>query len=146
MGLKSAYEDLRKRTLERVEGVWAKLSYVAATRGENGIYQHWGFERAHGADAAQRSFARAHHSLVGEVLRTRLRCLREDLDDSSVAAGVSPVSYASGLKASLARLLPSDSSKMTELHLLSVLKSLSLLATRQHSGPRSASPRRRPGR
>ena len=146
MGLKSAYEDLRKRTLDKVEGTWGKLSYIAERRSENGAYRHWGFERAHGTEAAQQTFARAHQSLVGTVLRTRIRSLQEDLEQASSADGSTPVSYASKLTVHLRRLLPSGSPKMTELHLFSVLKTLSLLESRQQPDSRVSSQRLRLGR
>jgi len=88
MALKSAYEDLRQKTLGKVTGLWGKLAYIASRRSSDGTYQHWGFERRHGTAAAQDSFARAHSSLIGAILRTRLRSLRDDLEQSSQAEGV----------------------------------------------------------
>lgn len=144
MALKSAYDDLRERTLARIEGIWGRLAYVANRRSPDGSYEHWGFERNHGLAAAQDSFARAHQSLVGNVLRTRLRALREDLERSSAAEGASPASYASKLTGGLYRLLPVGSARMTEQHLISVLKALSALEGRQPRGSRSASQRPQP--
>ena len=146
MALKSAYDDLRQRTLEKIEGVWAKLTYVAERRSEEGGYKHWGFERVHGPATAQNTFARAHNSLVGTILRTRLKLLREDLEQSSGAAGVNPASYAWKLRAGLYQLLPLRCPKMTELHLISVLKTLSVLEARQQTGSQSSSQPPRPGR
>ena len=131
MALKSAYDDLRQRTLGKIEGVWRRLSYLAERRSSEGAYLHWGFERKHGTTSAHHAFARAHQSLVGTILRTRLRLLQEDLEQCSQAEGVSPVSYASKLAAGLYHLLPSSCSKATELHLLSVVETLSVLQSRQ---------------
>ena len=146
MALKSAYEDLRQKTLAKVTGLWGKLAYIAHRRSSDGKYQHWGFERTHGAAAAQDSFARAHSSLVGVILRTRLRSLRDDLERSSQAEGVSSASYAAKLTASLSRLLPADCPKMAKLHLLSVLQTLSLLEARKPPDSPAASPPQSPDR
>ena len=83
MALKSAYDDLRQRTLGKVAGLWGKLFYLADRRSPDGAYQHWGFERLHGTETAQDTFSRAHHSLIGTILRTRLRLLQEDLETVS---------------------------------------------------------------
>jgi hypothetical protein len=138
MAAKSAYEDLRGRTLDKIAWLWAKLSYVAERRSADGTYQHWGFERTHGTEVAQDTFARVHHSLIETILQTRLRLLREDLEQASSAAGISPVFYVSKLKAGQRRLLPSNCPKMTERHLISILKILSLLETRSQSGSQAS--------
>ena len=142
MRLKSAYEDLRETTLSKIEGIWGKLAYVAERRSQNGTYQHWGLERAHGAEVAQEAFVRVHYSLINAILQTRLRLLREDLLQNSAAAGTSPVSCVTELRAGLPRLLPLNCPKMTELHLISVLQALAALETHSQSGRQSASPRR----
>src|ERR1700690_353616 len=140
MVLKSAYDDLRQRTLSKIEGMWRKLTYVAERRSMEGGYQHWGFERTHGTTTAHHTFARVHQSLVGTILRTRLRLLQEDLLQSSQAEGLSPASYASKLAAGLYRLLPSGCSKATEVHLVSVVETLSVLQNRQpQPDPQSSS-------
>ena len=136
MALKTAYEDLRQRTLARIEGLWGRLVYVAGRRTPQGDYEHWGFERNHGTASAQDAFARAHHSLLGSVLRTRLSSLQDDLRQSSDAVGATPASYASRLSEGWRRLLPLRSQRMTQLHLISVLKALSLLEGRQRRGSR----------
>ena len=141
MAVKSAYEDLRERTLGRIEGIWAKLGYVADRRSGDGAYRHWGFERTHGTAGAQEAFTRMHQTLVETILQTRLSSLREDLEQTSGALRTSPASYVSKLTAGLPGLLPSDCSKMTELHLISILKTLSALEKRQQLGSQSASRR-----
>ncbi len=138
MTLKSAYDDLRQRTVEKIPGTWGKLKYVAGLRSSSGGYAHWGFERAHGSAAAQGAFAEVHKMLVKTVLRTRLRALREDLKQACEADLISPVSYASKLNASLNQLLPSGCPKESELHLLSVLETLSILEARKKAGSQSS--------
>ena len=138
MTVKSAYEDLRERTLNRIEGTWGRLRYLADRRSADGSYQHWGFERAHGAAIAQEAFVRAHYSLIELILQTRLRSLLEDLQCTSGTIGTNPASYVSELAGGLQGLLPSNCPKMTELHLISILKTLSILASRPQSGHQSS--------
>lgn len=139
MARKSAYDDLLQTTLGRVAGLWGKLSYLAGLRSAEGGYKHWGFERVHGPATAQDTFAQAHQSLIGKTLRSRLKLLRDDLAQSSGAAGVSPASYVSRLTEGLHQLLPSGCPKRTELHLVSILKTLSILAVRRQPGSQSSS-------
>lgn len=138
MTLKSAYEDLRQRTVEKIPGTWGKLKYVAGLRSSTGGYAHWGFERAHGPGATQDAFTEVHRALVKTILRTRLRALREDLEQACEADGISPVSYASKLSASPNQLLPSGCPKESELHLLSVLETLLILEARKNVGSQSS--------
>jgi hypothetical protein len=138
MTLKSAYDDLRQRTMEKIPGTWEKLQYVAGLRSPKGGYKHWGFERQHGSAAAQNAFTEVHKTLVKTVLRTRLSVLGEDLERSSEVHAVSPVSYASQLSIGLPQLLPSGCPKEAELHLVSVLETLSVLAARKDEGSRSS--------
>jgi len=139
MAGKSAYEDLWDRTLGKIEGIWAKLVYVAERRSANGTYQHWGFERAHGTEMAQETFVRVHNSLIETALQTRLQLLREDLEQTCRADGTNPVSYVMKLTAAQGSLLPSNCPKVTKLHLISILKTLSILEARQQPDVRSSS-------
>jgi hypothetical protein len=143
----SAYDDLRERTLTKIEGVWRRLTYVAERRSiDDGAYQHWGFERTHGMATTRQTFARAHQSMLGTILRTRLRLLHEDLEHSSRIEGVSPISYASKLAADLNRLLPSGCSRATQLHLESVVETLEALQNRHpQADPQASSPPQPPG-
>ena len=145
MARKSAYDDLLQTTLGRVAGLWGKLSYLAGLRSDGG-YRHWGFERVHGEATAQDTFAHAHRSLIGKTLRSRLRLLRDDLEQTSGAEGVSPASYVSRLTAGLHQLLPSGCPRMTKLHLVSILETLSILETRRQSDPQASSQPPPPGR
>jgi hypothetical protein len=137
--VKSAEEDLRERTLGKITGIWGKLTYLAGRRSADGRYQHWGFQRAHGTESAQDAFLRVHHSLIGTILQTRLRSLRDELAQSSSAAGTSPSSYVSMLRAGLYGLLPAGCPKATELHLISILKTLAILESHSQPGSRSSS-------
>jgi len=138
MTLKSAYEDLRQRTVEKIPGTWGRLKYVAGLRSSAGSYAHWGLERVHGTAAAQDALAEAHRTLVKGILRTRLSALQEDLGQSSQAEGTSPASYASTLRGSLDQLLPSGCSKESQLHLFSVLEALRILVARRNARSQSS--------
>jgi hypothetical protein len=138
MTLKSAYDDLRQRTVEKIPGTWGRLKYVAGLRSSSGGYAHWGLERVHGPGAAQAAFLEVHKALVKTILRTRLSALREDLGQSSEAEGISPESYASRLSVGLNQLLPSGCPKESELHLLSVLETLTILEARKNTGSQSS--------
>ena len=138
MTLKSAYDDLRQRTIARIPGIWRKLQYLAGLRSENGAYVHWGLERVHGTEAAQDAFQEVHKTLVKTILRTRLSTLQEDLEESSEADAISPKSYASKLAGNQSQLLPSGSPREAQLHLSSVLETLSLLAAHKHEGSQSS--------
>ena len=138
MTLKSAYDDLRQRTVEKIPGTWGSLKYVAGLRSSTGGYAHWGLERTHGPEATQAAFMEVHRALVKTILRTRLCGLQEDLGQSGEAEGISPASYASELSVSLSQLLPSGSPKQTELHLLSVLETLSSLEGPKVAGSQSS--------
>jgi hypothetical protein len=144
--VKSAYEDLSRFTLGKIAGAWGKLAYLADRRTSEGDYQHWGFARVHGESAAQEAFLEAHRSIVATILHTPLGMLREDLRESSAAEKVTTTSYVSQLCSEPDRLLPSDCSKMTELHLLYLLRTLSILENREERDLQSASPSLQPDR
>ena len=138
MTLKSAYDDLRQRTIARIPGTWGKLQYLAGLRSAKGGYLHWGLERVHGPAAAQDAFIEVHKTLVKTILRARLSALREDLEQSSEADAISPKSYASTLIGNRNQLLPSGSPREAELHLFSVLETLSLLAVHKRADSQSS--------
>jgi len=146
MPVKSAYEDLRRFTLGKIEGAWGKLAYLAGRRTSEGEYEHWGFTREHGTEATQEAFLEAHRSLLEEILHTRIQWLRKDLQQSSAAEEVRAPSYVSKLGSAPERLLPSDCTKMTELHLLYLLQTLSILENRKEGNLQSALPSLLPDR
>lgn len=145
MALKSAYEDLFETTLGKIQGLWGKLCYLAGRREADG-YKHWGFERAHGAEATQDTFSQAHQSLIATILRSRLKVLRDDVEHSSGAEGLTAASYVERLEAGQSQLLPPESPEATELHLVSVLKALANLESQKASDSQSSSQSPPPGR
>jgi hypothetical protein len=132
MTLKSAMQDLQDRTLRAVSGLLGKLDYLASLRRPDGEYSHWGLERVHGEAATQRAFKEAHRGVVSKILRTPLRNLLRDVDESSGRQDVGPADFLKGLQEHSAHEPPTDSGAGTERHLSSVLHALlSLVKTRR---------------
>ena len=127
MPLHSALEDLKGTTLRRVTGLLGRLEYLAGLRGADGKYSHWGLSRVHGEAAAQEALAEAHRSTAEEVLRTPLRRMVRDVENSSEAQNAAPEQYAKALQERGEELLPSRPGAGSPRHLNSVLRALSHL-------------------
>ena len=132
MTLKSALEDLQERTLNAVSGLLGKLDYLASLRESDGSYSHWGLERVHGKLATQRALTEAHRSLVSRILRTPLRELLQDVDESSPPKELASGDFVEKLNETSAQLIPPGPGAGIERHLNSVLHALvGLVRTRQ---------------
>jgi len=70
MPLRSAVEDFVQVTLGAVSGVWQRFVVVASLKRSRPEYHHWGLERTHGKDAAQKAMQSAHQDVFLELLRT----------------------------------------------------------------------------
>jgi hypothetical protein len=127
MTLKSAKEDFQARTLRAVTGLLGKLEYIASLRQKDGSYMHWGLSRLYGEIPAQRALAEAHRSLVSAILRTPLRHLREDVDESCGPKNLTHAEFLAQLKNHEIQSLPADPSAGSRRHLSSVLRALSAL-------------------
>lgn len=147
MALKSAYDDLQDRTLSRIRGALRQLGYVAGTRSPDGQYEHWGFERIHGAGITQSTFARAHRALLDTVLRTRLSILEKDLSPFSGEDEEFTRRFA-GLSRSesLPSLLPPSCPEWSRAHLWSIVQTLAALEAQAAADRRSSSRHRPPAR
>jgi hypothetical protein len=140
MTLKSALQDVKETTLAAVSGLLAKLEYLASLRRSPGRYEHWGMQSVHGADSAERALKTAHGEIVAGVLRTPLRSLTEDLQESSQASGVAPRAYIEGMREHFDDLLPGEKKDTPEAcHLNSVLLALSSLEKSRARATRSTS-------
>jgi hypothetical protein len=141
MTLKSALQDVKETTLAAIAGLLGKLSYLGSLkRRGQGRYDHWGMESVHGPDSAERALKAAHVEVVAGVLRTPLKELLEDLEESSRGSGIAPQDYAEGMRGRLEDLLPAgrqDSPVST--HLNSVLLALSSLERNRGRATRSTS-------
>lgn len=127
MVLKSVREDLQARTLRAVSGLLGKLGYFASLRQKDGSYQHWGLARVHGETAAQTALADAHRSLVSDILRTPLRKLLQDLDESRGMKSVTQIEFLEDLRIHESEASPRDPGAGYRRHLSSVLQALSAL-------------------
>ena len=128
MTLKSVKEDLQLRTLRAVSGVLGKLEYFASLRQEDGSYSHWGLSRVYGEEAAQRALAEAHKNNVSQVLRTPLRKLLEDVQESGGQNAEERARFLQQLQHREPESVPKDPSAGSRRHLSSVLHALSALA------------------
>jgi hypothetical protein len=131
MSLQSATEDLQTRTLRAISGLLGKLDYLAGLRQADGSYAHWGLSRIHGEAATQRALAEAHQGLVSVILRTPLRKLLQDVDDSSRPKNLEQADFLERLNEGPARVVPPAPGSAAAQHLSSVLRALaSLVKTR----------------
>ena len=83
MTLKSAQDDIVK-TLSFVPGLFGKICYLARLRNEDGEYDHWGFNKTHGAELATASMRTAHRIIFTEVLRSPLSRLCSQVENVNV--------------------------------------------------------------
>jgi hypothetical protein len=127
MVLKTVKEDLQARTLRAVAGLLGKLDYFANLRQKDGSYQHWGLARVHGESAAQKALADAHRGLVSVILRTPLRKLLEDLEESRGSQSATQAEFLEDLQTRESEAFPQDPGAGYRRHLNSVLQALSAL-------------------
>jgi hypothetical protein len=132
MALKSALEDFRGRSLRAVSGELSKLAYVAGLRGTDGSYAHWGLARVYGEAAAQQAVGDAHKGVVSAILRTPLRHLLRDMEESVGPGKQELTAFLAELGRGDGRLVPTRPGAGAERHLNSALCALaSLVKTRR---------------
>jgi hypothetical protein len=132
MTLKSVKEDLQASTLRAVSGLLGKLEYFTSLRQQDGSYSHWGLSRVHGEEGAQRALAEAHQEHVSLILRTPMRNLLDDAQQSSIQNGTDQARFLRHLEDCKVQTLPPKPSAGSRRHLSSVLRALSaLVKTRQ---------------
>ena len=129
MTLKSAMQDVQERTLRAVTGMLAKLQDLVSLRNQEGAYSHWGLERIHGESATQNALKDAHRGVVSSILRTQLRNLFRDLQETS-GSEKETADLLDHLQAS-PQIVPPKSAAGTERHLNSVLHALARLVKNQ---------------
>jgi hypothetical protein len=140
MTLKSALQDFKETTLAAVSGLLGKLAYFASLRRAHGRYEHWGMESVHGAESSERALKSAHTEVLAGVLRTPLRSLVHDLEESSEENGVKAQAFIDGMKNRFDDLLPGERhDSPTASHLNSVLMALSSLQKHRGRATRSTS-------
>jgi hypothetical protein len=126
--LRSAFEDFEAETLSAVTGLLGKLRYIVLLHNDRGAYSHWGLEKIHGSDTAKRAIRSSHRTLVTRILRTPLRDLADDLQQSAISADVNEFEFLSTLEQPVKDDLPAENFRASEKHFTSVLHTLSALA------------------
>jgi hypothetical protein len=126
--LRSAFEDFEEKTLSAVPGLLGKLRYIVLLHNDRGAYSHWGLAKIHGSDTAERAIRSSHRTLVTQILRTPLRELADDLQQSAISADVKEFEFLSTLEAPMNDDLPAQNFRASEKHFTSVLRTLSALA------------------
>jgi hypothetical protein len=139
MTLKSALQDLRETTLAAISGLFAKLSYLASLRNQEGGYRHWGLSLVHGEESSVRALKAAHTEVLSAVLRTPISELEEDVQASSADRSTSAQSYVEGMREQVTELLPSAQDAASARHLNSVLVALSSLEKNRKRATQSTS-------
>lgn len=132
MSLLSTLDDFLNRTLSAVPGLLARVEYVSSLR-KDGRYAHWGLSRVHGEHAAEQCISSTHKTLIAEVLKTPLRVLAKDNENSCVAEGREADRYLEELEGRKDALLPATPGRASELHFSSVLHALWALARSQRN-------------
>jgi hypothetical protein len=125
--LKSALQDLRETTLDRISGLLAKLAYLGSLRRREGGYRHWGLTLVHGEESSDRALKEAHVETLSDVLRKPIAELEDDLQESSRGSQKTEQEYVEGMRQQFDELLPSPEDAASASHLNSVLVALSSL-------------------
>ena len=131
----SAFEDIKTRTLAKIQGLLPKLLYLAELRDEDGSYQHWGHARIHGESASQAALARAHAELYAQLLRTPIPDLVVGGSEETFREWRSQVARLLELKS---KVVPCDSNNWSILHFNSVVLALRMLSAADTGSTRQA--------
>ena len=137
----SAFEDIKARTLPRIQGLLAKLLYLAELRDDDGTYQHWGHARIHGETSSQAALARVHAELYAQLLRTPIPDLVVDGSEDSFHEWQRQVARLLELKS---KVVPVDSNHWSTLHFNSVVLALRMLSAADTGSTRPAASQLQP--
>lgn len=141
MPFRSALEDFEETTLDAISGVFAKLHYLGTLHDGEGKYSHWGMERVHGAEVAERAIRSSHVAVVTRVLRTPLRVLMEDVRSSASKLQLPASEFVRTLNRSPQLVLPERSTAASRKHLMAVLHALlALVESQERASRQDASP------
>jgi hypothetical protein len=83
----SPFEDFRLRSLDRLQGLWRRVLYLASLRSATGEYDHWGMRRTYGKELANGVLGQAHSSVYIQLLRTPLSELMRDAESCADETG-----------------------------------------------------------
>ena len=127
MEYRTGAEEFVASTLDKLPGLWARLSYVSHLRAAGRQHSHWGLEQTYGVDAAHEILASMHTALFNRALTSSVARLIEEAPITGAGSWQSPQKYFEQLHACGASLAPQDVSRASLLHFELVLDYLTAL-------------------
>lgn len=103
----SPFEDFSQRSLQHLQGLWRRASYLAGLRSRDGGYEHWGLNRSYGKEAADQVLGEAHSEVYVQLLRRPISELMQDLEISAADAGMSVDQLLAALSNDKKKMVPS---------------------------------------
>jgi len=131
----SPFEDFRERTLSALSGLWTKLLYMAELRSSDGTYCHWGHSHVYGEARSQAALARAHSELYIALLRSPIRELVEEIENSG---GNDQKEIFRNIVASRERMIPKNLEGGSPRHFNSIALAVRLVCEHQRASNHSA--------
>jgi hypothetical protein len=129
-GRLSPFEDLKRRTLSRIDGLWERFVYVTKLRSSDGRYEHWGHNRTYGERDSQEAIGKAHSELYLELLRTPLPELMKDWESNNVQSPPERIEFSE-------LMIPENLNGGSTRHLNSVVLAAHLLQVERLASTRS---------
>ena len=131
----SPFEDFQARTLSALPGLWTKLLYMAELRSSDGTYCHWGHSHVYGEARSQAALARAHSELYIALLRSPIRELVEEIENSG---GNDQKEIFRNIVASRERMIPKNLEGGSPRHFNSIVLAVRLVCEHQRASNHSA--------
>lgn len=99
MDVQQAANDLRGRTLSRIQRPLDRLIYLASTRDYNsGIYHHDGLASRYSSEAACEALADCHREVFQELLACPVKDLVRQVEEYMEAAGINACEFLTSWK------------------------------------------------
>ena len=134
-----AADDMRSRTLARIQRPLDRLIYLASTRDYNtGIYHHDGLAARYGSAVACEALADCHHEIFQELLACSVKELVDQMEGYVRSAGIATGEFlTSWRKLEPYRVaIPVETEPLSGEFLFCNLKTaLAILESRQRRGP-----------
>jgi hypothetical protein len=131
----NAYDDFME-SIGAFSSPIEKLEYLDSLRDESRIISHWGLEKIHGIQSAQRAYIQASDTICNELLRTPIKTLGEAFTSKSQLEP--PDSRVARFKSAALNLPISAPEKTAHISFLnSVFHELASGADIQNSSPKS---------